>query len=561
MPLQATVLVDVFERDQQRWAGPLLADFGHAADDVRREWDRRRGRDTKAANEWLRDSHRILTGAPRIVRRCHNLGDLEDYAHKLAAEAAQCRTETQLRAMVLGYGLPPVPGDGDAPKLNRARDWQYWRRVLRRQVSRFRDQLARHLGWVHARRQIYCADAVVRWHRQRTAANLDTLAGLLAVSDAGHALNLADVYRAGLANPALRRAELLARIRGFERWAEAAGDVATFVTLTAPSKYHARDYKTGRLVQNWNGSTPRDVNAYLGAVWARTRAALQRAGVRVYGFRIAEPHHDGTPHWHFLLFHRPTAGGELRRIMRDHALAEDGAEPGARKRRITFEAIDPHKGSATGYVIKYVAKSVDGHGVGDDLYGGKAEAASERIVAWARTWGIRQFQQIGGPAVGVWREYRRIQPADATSVVPPHHLPWHAASVEGRWDAFLQYMGGATPGRALPSTLARRPLLDVETGELVRYRTKYGDLVPESSRPLLGVLREGVLLETRTLIWRIEHCAPQQKNGGAQLEHARENEGFGRGAAHHSAGQAATGGPWTRGNNCTRPGARQGAPP
>lgn len=391
----------------QSFARPHLQAFGRVAAEVSRDYRGRWERDRGAANAWLRDASRILTGAPRIIRELRDLDDIDRTAQWLAdtcsdpARPEPITTDARLDAFRLRHGLPPVAGAEGGPRLARARDWHYWRRVLRREVARWWDQVMRHLGRVHKRRQIYCADMIVRWQAQRRAANLELLATLWAESDAGDSVNLLDIYHASLANPALRRAELLARIRGFERYADAHGHPALFVTLTAPSSYHARHAKSGEAIAQWNGATPRDVQRYLSRVWARIRARLAREQVTVYGFRVAEPHHDGCPHWHFLLFHKPAERAALEAAIRDHALAEDGGERGAGANRVKFERIDKAKGTATGYVIKYVAKSIDGHGVGEDLHGGGAEAAADRITAWARTWGIRQFQQIGGPAVGL----------------------------------------------------------------------------------------------------------------------------------------------------------------
>tara|TARA_R110001583_G_scaffold138880_1_gene290616 strand:- start:44728 stop:45072 length:345 start_codon:yes stop_codon:yes gene_type:complete len=93
-----------------------------------------------------------------------------------------------------------------------------------------------------------------------------------------------------------------------------------------------------------------------------------------------------------------------RAIISKYALQEDGNERGAKKHRFDMTSIDPEKGSAAGYIAKYISKNID-----NDLYRNDAKPAASKIDAWSSLWGIRQFQQIGGPSVTVWRELRRLQ--------------------------------------------------------------------------------------------------------------------------------------------------------
>ena len=51
----------------------------------------------------------------------------------------------------------------------------------------------------------------------------------------------------------------------------------------------------------------------------------------------------------------------LKKIIRHYALEVDGDEKGAAENRCDFKQIDPNKGSATGYILKYIAKNILGN--------------------------------------------------------------------------------------------------------------------------------------------------------------------------------------------------------
>ncbi|QIZ77264.1 replication endonuclease [Ferrimonas lipolytica] len=48
--------------------------------------------------------------------------------------------------------------------------------------------------------------------------------------------------------------------------------------------------------------SPAGGQTHLRKIWAQTRSSLHRQQLQPYGFRIGEPQHCGSPHWHMLLF-------------------------------------------------------------------------------------------------------------------------------------------------------------------------------------------------------------------------------------------------------------------
>jgi len=76
-----------------------------------------------------------------------------------------------------------------------------------------------------------------------------------------------------VANPAIRRCELMTRIRGFDNICNELGFIGGFYTLTAPARYHVT-IKTGHRNRKWNGASPAVTQRYLCNVWQKIRAKL-----------------------------------------------------------------------------------------------------------------------------------------------------------------------------------------------------------------------------------------------------------------------------------------------
>lgn len=442
-------LSELFARDRSKWSGRVSQVIGT----VQHETDRLPVDATDA---------QIHVRAQMLVREVYK------YAEKYKSNSLVVDGISLLCRRV-GVGVPL--GRDDAEKIKRAVDKNWWYRVLRVEHARRFEHVAMQLGFVSYKAGVYISDESAQRQIERNKTNAKILANTELQNENGDVYKLAELAALGTANKAIRRGELMTRIKGFEEIASDCGDVGMFWTITCPSKFHAVLSKSGEFNVNYAGASPRDAQAYLCQVWARIRSALKREKIQPYGFRIAEPHHDGCPHWHMLLFVNKTQAARMESIIKDYALREDGNEKGAKENRVKLVSIEAGKGTAAGYIAKYVGKNIDGAHVGDhktsdgwivtnDLLGGEEITPSQRVTLWAQLHGIRQFQQIGGAPIGVWRELRRVK-AESVYKAPEHiKAAWRSSQREGdtlaNFAGYVRAMGGATVGRNTTIKIATR---------------------------------------------------------------------------------------------------------
>ncbi|MGE6462423.1 replication endonuclease [Pseudoalteromonas tetraodonis] len=418
------------------------------------------------------------------------------------ADAKQKALFDFLSNYAIKFGVSPIEPKNNiriSGCIKRYIDNRWWLRKFRKLITQANEKAALHLNFVNRKREIYASNTTTQNRITQRQRNDELLSSTYILNEQGQRYSLKEISDLNVSNPKIRKDELLCRARGFEDLAKELGHEALFITVTCPSKYHRAFSKSGAANPKWEGFMPDEANCYLNHQWQKARAEFKRQNIAPYGFRVAEPQHDGTPHWHMLFFIESEKLDALKAIIRHYALEVDGDEKGAAENRCDFKQIDPNKGSATGYILKYIAKNIDGEGVGEDRFGNDSLLVAQRIDAWASCWCIRQFQQIGGASVSVWRELRRLRSMFKDKKDSLLEQARFAAD-NSDWKGYILAMGG------LHTKLKDRPIklhydLNIveETGECLQSYYD-GELILK----VKGLWFAGKAIITRHYSWKVE---------------------------------------------------------
>jgi hypothetical protein len=305
----------------------------------------------------------------------------------------------------------PVPYELIPGSLARMLCADWWYRKLWQMRCEWREEQLRAVCLVNKKASPYVSYEAVIHKREQRRKSLEFFKSHELVNADGDTLDMEDVVNASNSNPAHRRNEMMACVKGLELIAEMRSDCAVFYTITCPSRFHAT-LNNGRPNPKWISETVRQSSDYLVETFAAFRKAMHKAGLRWYGVRVAEPHHDGTVHWHLLCFMRKKDRRSITALLRKFAIREDREELGNNTGpRFKSELINPRKGTPTSYIAKYISKNIDGRGLAKEVSketGRSLRDSAEHVTAWASLHRVQQFRFFGIPGRQAYRELRLL---------------------------------------------------------------------------------------------------------------------------------------------------------
>ena len=349
----------------------------------------------------------------------------------------------------------PVPYELIPGSLARMLCADWWYRKLWQMRCEWREEQLRAVCLVNKKASPYVSYEAVIHKREQRRKSLEFFRSHELVNAEGDTLDMEEVVNASSSNPAHRRNEMMACVKGLELIAEMRGECGVFYTITCPSRFHAT-LNNGRPNPKWTSATVRQSSDYLVNMFAAFRKAMHKAGLRWYGVRVAEPHHDGTVHWHLLCFMRKKDRKSITALLRKFAIREDREELGNNTGpRFKSELINPRKGTPTSYIAKYISKNIDGRGLGNEISketGRSLRDNAEHVNAWASLHRVQQFRFFGIPGRQAYRELRLLagqaarQQADKKAGAPvldnPRLDAVLAAADAGCFATYIMKQGG-----------------------------------------------------------------------------------------------------------------------
>lgn len=335
-------------------------------------------------------------------------------------------------------------GTEDHGRRERTINIYFWRRIIRKTIREAREIANLKAGRI-GQKNIYVSADGMR-DRQEQSQDLIGFLSRSYIMDTltGELITMADKTQM----QERTQARLLNRVNGVQDYADLLGLRAYFVTLTVPPRMHPNP-TAGK--SSWDGTTPKEAQTWIAERWAKVQRKIQKAGVEWTYLRSVEPHKDGCPHWHIVIWTRPENMDTIWPKKEDEKIILGRIEEEFRRFWPVIQGIgklpneknttntramkiETATKSAPAYIWKYILKNTGGN-PGE-------ESSAARVDAWRSMWRIYAFR-FGGTliptgAIGQFDELRQAlnRPQDDTT-----GKLWDAAQA-GDFGQFLQICKG-----------------------------------------------------------------------------------------------------------------------
>lgn len=233
-------------------------------------------------------------------------------------------------------------------------------------------------------------------------------------------------------------------ILGMRDRAKKIGFVPIFITATLPPRYHLNPSKSGGDRRDVRLS-PSTAAKELSARWHRALCLMRHHDIRPFGIRVVEPHEDGCPHLHGLLWCEPNHRAAIEAILRRSFPADGGSADAALqiKRWETRESREGRRaiaGDPASYIMTYVLETLRD---GDPTDGDRD--SSSRAKAWSAHTGIRRLSFVGlsQGIIGRWKAAQKAVKSSAPPTCPRARAILHAMKRK-RWSSALALLGAFT---------------------------------------------------------------------------------------------------------------------
>lgn len=273
----------------------------------------------------------------------------------------------------------------------------------------------------------YAGNVSQRLRREQIQRNIEYLNQHFIETESGmHCL-------ADFANTAIRRAnEIYLESKGFEETAKRKKFTWLFITITVPARFHSNP-SVG--YSSWDGSSALDAKKWFDERWNNMRKLFNKEKYQhlkfsinsAFGQKVIEPHKDGCPHWHIMLYVSPELKTEYIAIFNEYFRHSDSSL------KIMEKGFDENGNplpsekvaSAASYIFKYVLKYV-GLDMLDTVITrneicdkdlSEATSAIEKVDAWRSALKARSFQEFGINGMKtLYRNLRKIHNQESRGV-------------------------------------------------------------------------------------------------------------------------------------------------